>query len=220
MASDNNFQLDTIFRTIQAERAMELLDQAWRMQRSRVLIGELNDESRMALWLSHYPIQLAEAVTASLDALRARLARPADAGQTEKDPGYAAVKLLGSEHDAFSETEQRVAETCKAVLGFDEIDIYENFFEMGADSLMIRQIYQRLSKLYPESVVITDLFEFPTVHKLARHIEKRQAGADSESRASNRAAMEEHELNRMFDELDSGAIDMEQMLAKLGSKER
>ncbi|SFE22850.1 Phosphopantetheine attachment site [Paenibacillus algorifonticola] len=219
MASDHNFQADTIFKTIQAARAMELLDLVWRTPQSRVLIGELNMESRMALWLHNYSIQLSDDITASLDALNKRLAQVPE--RSSKSAGYAAVTLIGSEHDAFSETERQVAQTCKGVLGFSEIDIHESFFEMGADSLMIRQIYQKLSQLYTEEVIITDMFEYPTVHKLARHIERRQAGMDTAAAPmNNRTALQDDELNRMFDELDNGALDIEQVLSKLGSKER
>ncbi|ANY69434.1 hypothetical protein BBD42_25325 [Paenibacillus sp. BIHB 4019] len=219
MASDHNFQADTIFKTIQAARAMEELDAVWQTRQSNVLIGELNLESRMALWLHNYEIQLSDDITASLDALNERLAQAPE--RSSKSAGYAAVKLIGSEHDAFSETERQVAQTCKGVLGFSEIDIHESFFEMGADSLMIRQIYQKLSQLYTEEVVITDMFEYPTVHKLAKHIERRQAGVVAAAApVSNRTALQDDELNRMFDELDNGALDLEQVLSKLGSKER
>ncbi|WP_341282699.1 SDR family NAD(P)-dependent oxidoreductase [Paenibacillus sp. FSL H8-0537] len=219
MASDQNFQADTIFKTIQAARAMELLDLVWCTPQSRVLIGELHLESRMALWLHNYAVQLSDDIMTSLEALNERLAQAPD--RSSKSAGYAAVTLIGSEHDAFSDTERQVAEACKGVLGFTEIDIHESFFEMGADSLMIRQIYQKLSQLYTEEVVITDMFEYPTVHKLAKHIERRQAGMDTAAAPiNNRTVLQDDELNRMFDELDNGALDLEQVLSKLGSKER
>ncbi|MBJ6364097.1 SDR family NAD(P)-dependent oxidoreductase [Paenibacillus sp. MAHUQ-46] len=217
MASDNNFQTDTIFKTIHSALAMELLDQVWHIPENRVLIGELNIESRMALWLANYGIQLSTDIEASLDTLRNRLAQ--ESVKTPRSAGYAAVKLIGGDYDSFSETEQQVAQACKEVLGFAEIDIYENFFEMGADSLMIRQIYQKLSKVYVEELAITDLFEYPTVHKLSRHLDREQSEMDA-AQQGNRAALQDDDLNRMFDELDSGAMDIEQVLSKLSSKER
>ncbi|MCM3746403.1 SDR family NAD(P)-dependent oxidoreductase [Paenibacillus pasadenensis] len=220
MAADNKFQVDTMFKTIQAADAMAMLDKVWSTTQHRALIGELNLESRMALWLNNYAIELAEPVKAALETLRARLAKTSGPAPADKDAGYAAVKLLGNEQDAFSETEQQVAQACKEVLGFAEIDIHENFFEMGADSLMIRQIYQKLAKLYPEEAYITDLFEYPTVYKLARHLDKRGAGLQDTAPAVKREALQEDDLNRMFDELDSGAMDIGQMLSKLGSKKR
>ncbi len=84
-----------------------------------------------------------------------------------------------------SALESRIAEVVQAVLGLDRIDIHENFFELGASSLNLITIHNRLrealaaagdSRVGPPAV--TALFEHPSVARLAEHL---TADADSEA---------------------------------------
>lgn len=216
MAADNNFQTDTIFKTITSDKAMKTLNRIWSSSPSRVLIGELNVESKMALWLNNYAIRLSKSIRDQLETVQKRLAPSRGVRSVPQAP----VKLIGGEQDSYSETEQLVAQVCRDVLGYEEIDIHENFFEMGADSLIIRQIYQHLNKRYPV-VMVTDLFEYPTIHKLSRHvIQKSEDGhklnaADTYKANDPKKSLDE-ELNRMFDDLDNGTLSIEQVLGNLG----
>jgi acyl-CoA synthetase (AMP-forming)/AMP-acid ligase II len=47
----------------------------------------------------------------------------------------------------------------------------DNVFEIGATSLTLIQIHERIDQIYPGAVQLSELFEFPTVAELARHIE-------------------------------------------------
>lgn len=223
MAANQSFQSDTIFLTVDAVRAMGLLEQAWAGSLNRILLGELNAESKMALWLDNYAVLLSERVMASLEPLRRKHKATASraAGLQHSSP----VKLLGDEQHVRGKEVMTVAEACKEVLGVAEVDLYENFFEMGADSLIIRQIYQKLSKLYPGMLMVTDLFEYPTVHKLSVYIqsklETQEAAAGlANDAAANRGSSAEERLNWIFEKLDDGELNVDEALSKLGSKRR
>jgi acyl carrier protein len=56
------------------------------------------------------------------------------------------------------------------------VDIDENLFEVGASSLTLIQIHEKIDALYPGVVDLTELFDFPTVSQLARHLEQKLAG--------------------------------------------
>ena len=56
------------------------------------------------------------------------------------------------------------------MLGYEEINILDNFFELGADSIMLGLIFQGLDSLYPDLLQATDLFAYPTVKSLSEHI--------------------------------------------------
>jgi natural product biosynthesis luciferase-like monooxygenase protein len=63
-----------------------------------------------------------------------------------------------------------VAAIWKDVLQTQSVGVDDNFFDLGGHSLLTLQIAHRLGKLLGRSLPITDLFRFPTVRALARHL--------------------------------------------------
>jgi acyl-CoA synthetase (AMP-forming)/AMP-acid ligase II/acyl carrier protein len=55
------------------------------------------------------------------------------------------------------------------------IDVDENLFDVGASSLTLIQIHEKIDELYPGVVDLTELFDFPTVAELAKHLESKLA---------------------------------------------
>jgi acyl-CoA synthetase (AMP-forming)/AMP-acid ligase II/acyl carrier protein len=53
------------------------------------------------------------------------------------------------------------------------VDVDDNLFEIGASSLTLIQIHEKIDELYPEAVDLTELFDYPTVAQLARHLEQK-----------------------------------------------
>ena len=53
------------------------------------------------------------------------------------------------------------------------VDIDDNLFEVGASSLTLIQIHEKIDELFPGKVDLTDLFDFPTVSQLAKHLEQK-----------------------------------------------
>jgi acyl carrier protein len=55
------------------------------------------------------------------------------------------------------------------------VDIEDNLFDVGASSLMLIQIHEKIDELYPGAVDLTELFDLPTIAQLARHLEAKLA---------------------------------------------
>jgi len=53
------------------------------------------------------------------------------------------------------------------------VDVDDNLFEVGASSLTLIQIHEKLDELYPGAVDLTELFDFPSVSQLAKHLEEK-----------------------------------------------
>jgi acyl-CoA synthetase (AMP-forming)/AMP-acid ligase II/acyl carrier protein len=53
------------------------------------------------------------------------------------------------------------------------VDVDDNLFEVGASSLTLIQIHEKIDELYPGQVDLTELFDFPTVSQLAKHLESK-----------------------------------------------
>ncbi len=78
------------------------------------------------------------------------------------------VVLIGKEDENYTEKERAIAQAWSEVLGIKEIGIGDDFFELGGDSLIAIQMISRLKKNF--DVVMNDLYEFPTIEKLAQKI--------------------------------------------------
>ncbi|WP_051287456.1 non-ribosomal peptide synthetase [Paenibacillus taiwanensis] len=67
----------------------------------------------------------------------------------------------------------------REVLGIGQVGLRDNFFRAGGNSLLLIQVYQKLNRLYPELLRVTDLFAYPTIRDLAEQITLRQADSSA-----------------------------------------
>jgi acyl-CoA synthetase (AMP-forming)/AMP-acid ligase II/acyl carrier protein len=62
-----------------------------------------------------------------------------------------------------------------AALPGKRIDVDDNLFEVGASSLTLIQIHEEIDREYPGVVDLTELFDYPTVAELAKHLQSKLA---------------------------------------------
>ncbi len=74
--------------------------------------------------------------------------------------------------------EKQVLDIWKKVLDKDAIDIHENFFETGGNSFFLIMMHSLLDEKYPGKVKIADIFDHPTIYRLAAYIEKQADSID------------------------------------------
>jgi len=72
--------------------------------------------------------------------------------------------------DLASKLEQTIVALWQEVLRVPSVRLDDNFFDLGGDSLLLIAVHARLQKEFPSAIQITDLFEFPTIRGLARHL--------------------------------------------------
>jgi acyl carrier protein len=66
--------------------------------------------------------------------------------------------------------EQTIIGLWQDVLRVPSVGLDDNFFDLGGDSLLLIAVHAKLQKEFPAEIQITDLFEFPTIRGLARHL--------------------------------------------------
>lgn len=69
-----------------------------------------------------------------------------------------------------TETEQQILTIWQNTLGFEDIGIEDNFFEIGGDSVLIVKIHQQLNQLYTLQLTVVDLFKYPKIKELAEFV--------------------------------------------------
>jgi aryl carrier-like protein len=74
-----------------------------------------------------------------------------------------------------SEITQRLRGICEQELDGRSIDVDESLFDIGASSIKLIAIHERIERLWPGLVDVTDIFDHPTIAALARFIEDKLA---------------------------------------------
>jgi acyl-CoA synthetase (AMP-forming)/AMP-acid ligase II/acyl carrier protein len=82
----------------------------------------------------------------------------------------------GQGRAAAGQIEQQIKAIVDDALPGKHVDIDENLFEVGASSLTLIQIHEKIDELYPGQVDLTELFDYPTISQLAKHLEQKLQG--------------------------------------------
>ena len=92
----------------------------------------------------------------------------------ELDALRAAAQAAGEVKVTSNEIERRIKDICDAALERN-IDVNDNLFEIGASSLKLIEIHEQIDRAWPGLVDLTELFDFPTIAELSRHLEGKLA---------------------------------------------
>ena len=93
------------------------------------------------------------------------------------DTGEAPRKRSGG--DAPTPFEKRLIALLRELLELDGIDVEDNFFELGANSLLLARVHERLEHMLDRTIPMIALFNHPTVRALAGHLDPHQRPARS-----------------------------------------
>lgn len=87
------------------------------------------------------------------------------------------ARLRAAQHTggatAHAGVESQLKAIVDAALPGREIGLSDNLFEIGASSLTLIQIHEEIDKLYPGKVDLTELFDFPTIAELSKHLQSK-----------------------------------------------
>ena len=88
-----------------------------------------------------------------------------------------------------TEAERLIADEWQAMLQLDRVGIHDNFFELGGHSLLMVQMHRRLKEALLPDLSVVELFQFPTIFLLAKHIHEMTSNQTSSLQAHDRAEM-------------------------------
>jgi|GEM_PF-166635 len=142
------------------------------------------------LWLD--PVAQLLVSTGDLDARFKQLVHGPQSERPELKQDNASESLhsrpaLGTVYVApASETEIRIGKIWQELLGIGQIGIYDNFFEMGGNSLMATQLLSRLRQAFSLAIPLETVFDNPTIGQLAKALTayKRAAAAREQIHAA------------------------------------
>jgi hypothetical protein len=97
---------------------------------------------------------------------RAALPRPED-GRPSVDTPYAAPERA---------LERQIAGAFKEVLGVQQVGLNDNFFDLGANSLLLVLVHRKLKDTLGRDLSVVSLFQYPNAAALAAHLGSLSSG--------------------------------------------
>jgi FkbH-like protein len=105
-----------------------------------------------------------------------QLARPEDIFQAVQNYLKTSASALGQERNVSgfvpprTETEKLLAKVWADLLHLEQVGIHDNFFELGANSLMATQFISRVYEVFSVELPLRSLFETPTIAEFAEQV--------------------------------------------------
>ena len=122
--------------------------------------------------------------------------------------------LTGREDNAYTSIERQLADVCHRVLGHEEINIQDSFFEMGGNSILLQIVFGHVQNLFPGQVKMTDLFAHTSIERLAQHLTD-QPPSQELLVLDEVAGLSSTDLHHLLDEIEADSCTIEQALALL-----
>lgn len=70
-------------------------------------------------------------------------------------------------------TEEQLAAIWYEVLGVEQVGVFQDFFELGGDSILATKIIVRVRDIFSVELLMRNMFESPTIAAIAEYIDKR-----------------------------------------------
>ncbi|MDR2045182.1 MAG: amino acid adenylation domain-containing protein [Clostridium sp.] len=159
------YQNRQIFQVLPKQSAREAFHTILRYRVNRVIVGKLNVGSELFLLRKELPFTWSEAIQGTL-------AKARSMAKTSGSKADLSVRLLGREEAGYTEKEREVAKIFAGVLGYREIHVDDNFYELGGDSIFILRVLNQISERMGIDVSLEDFVENSTVAKLSGFLER------------------------------------------------
>lgn len=215
MAKDKGFDKgQLLFREIQTQTGVNALKASIMNDFTRVMIGALNYTPQLLNILDKLPVKLSEQLKTRIiiNASAPTKSQAVNSDIVKSQEELPKVKLTGRESGSYSEVEVKIAQICRDILGFEEISINDNFLEVGADSILLAKIHERLEVEFPNTITMSQMFVYPTISKLSNYI---NSSVDSQEGIVEHKPDDKDkkdvgkEINDLFNKLESNDLSLE-----------
>lgn len=195
MAKRFQANVDHIFRALLTKDAINCFLHVLASDKMRIIIGEINSDSEDTDQIENLKVEFDDELMESIKNISKR--------KKGRIKDVTVEGLTGGENQ---ETVNRVAQVYATALGYDHINIDDNFFEIGGNSIMMSKMYQLLSTDYKDMLSYSDLFEYTTVRQLTEFIEGKTSGKREK----------DDSVESLIDEFVSADADIDDILSRLG----
>lgn len=165
MAVDHGVNHDTIFKALSTQDAIRIFDELLNSNLPRIMVGELNYREEALFRDGQSPFKVSPEIKAGLENWEKRSVIH-EIGFTSPVSDYH-VLIQGKKDGELSELEEMLAKIWAKNLGLKEINLYDDFYGLGGDSILAIKIVNEIKAVSGNRIDINELFEHPTISELA-----------------------------------------------------
>lgn len=176
MAVDHKANIDSVFKSISTYDALDAFNTSLNRKVSNIIIGEWNygaDELIEQLSLSLSSDIENKIKNEKERALRKNSILERERNNSEDRP----IQIKGKDKGNYTPTEIKVATIWANTLGYDEINIFDNFYDLGGDSILAVKLLNRINKSFETSINISEVFNYLTVAEFSSLIDSKNSSA-------------------------------------------
>ena len=111
-------------------------------------------------------------------------------------PDGLALEAAASYSPPETEIEQLLARVWEEVLRVERVGIFDNFFDLGGHSLLLVQVQSKLQDALDREVSLMELFQYPSIESLAKHLSEQQREQSVIQNAQERGAKQREAFRR------------------------
>ncbi|MGN7415802.1 SDR family NAD(P)-dependent oxidoreductase [Paenibacillus sp. SAF-068] len=207
MSVDYGFNVDAITKALPTEQATAGFFAALNKEVPRVLIGEFTYHPRFAkALLTKFPFRFSEEMTKRLKEAEkleeSRQVAPVAAKRNKSANAH--VELKGKDGEDYNGIERQIAGMYNEVLGFEELDIHDSFFDLGGDSILLNRLFSLLEDAYPGKMKLIHLFSYTSVHALSQFV---MTKLDIKPAAEPAPPVDDFE--QLFKDIEAGSLSID-----------
>lgn len=209
MAVDYGKIEDGIFMALSTNEAIMYFDKLLSINVSGAIVGELNYNIIQKEELSDSIIKISESILSDIRSKQKKYNIVIDE-KLELN-----IMLVGKVKMDYTEMEEKIAHIWAENLKLEEIDIYDQFGNLGGDSIFAINIVKELDELYPNLVDVTDVFSHPTVAELAEFIESKidkYSNKVTIQKVSNNVSVSDQKLKELIKMVKNNNISVEESI--------
>ncbi|QOT00198.1 SDR family NAD(P)-dependent oxidoreductase [Brevibacterium sp. JNUCC-42] len=167
------------FKSLSTKNAIQAFHQVLHKQLKRVTLAEVNYDNDHGNMEGGFTLNLAKPI---MDRLK-KAGKPKGAKQgTVTSQTLPEITVLGRiANETYSKSERLLAQVFCLELGLDEINIYDDFFSLGGDSIIAVKIVNSIQKYLNKNVGISEIFQNLTIYALASHLSAQEGGSEETS---------------------------------------
>ncbi|SHJ86535.1 Ketoacyl-synthetase C-terminal extension [Clostridium cavendishii DSM 21758] len=168
MAVDYGINESTGFHKLLTSEAIEAFDKLMYSDLSNIVVGEINFND-LQLQPDAKPVELSENIMRDIESKN-------KIEYTFKDVQYSIDEFdfkLTDLKDGLTDNEMKLAAIWAEALNVEEISLYDNFYDLGGNSLLAVHLLNRLDKVFPNIFNVSDIFSYPTISSMAEYLDKK-----------------------------------------------
>jgi acyl transferase domain-containing protein/acyl carrier protein len=168
MAVATKINVNTIFKALPTRQGIKAFDEIIHSGLNHVLVGEINYGEEKVLLLDSFPLKFSAKLRRNLE--NQKCIFKTELKNVSKNQ-IGQVNLAGRDDGIYTETEKMIAQVWGEVLGYNELRVDDNFYELGGDSILAIRIVNRISGLLNKKLSITNVLTAPTISELSKYLE-------------------------------------------------